>query len=193
MSVIPPEHTVHIFDTGLRRTAPHHVAMAGGLRVLSIYEAFFSGGARALHSGVVVGLHEGGVQDHSVLSIYREIRRETIVQRMDDDPRYRALSTAGVPVTCLGRVPGNPADPARFTEAELAAAARPAAGADVILSLKEQPLHLVNQPGFPRRPVIVCLHRSDPENQGTALGELMTAIADGRVHLEIVHCLSSSG
>jgi glycosyltransferase involved in cell wall biosynthesis len=155
--------------------------VAGDLRVLSIYEGFFAGGARALHSNVVTGLHEGGGQVHSVLSIHREMRRETILQKMDDDPRYRSLSAAGVRVTSLGRSPGSATDPATFSSSELATAAWHATRADIILSLKEQPLRLINQADFPRKPVIVCLHRSDPENQGSALAELNTAIADGRV------------
>jgi glycosyltransferase involved in cell wall biosynthesis len=116
-----------------------------------------------------------------VLSIHREMRRETIVQRMDDDARYRSLTAAGVPVASLGRCPDRTVEAAPFTAPELAVAARHATGADVILSLKEQPLHLVNQLDLPRRPVIVCLHRSDPQNQGRAMAELATAVAEGRV------------
>jgi glycosyltransferase involved in cell wall biosynthesis len=72
-------------------------------------------------------------------------------------------------------------DAATFSAPERAAAAWHATRADVILSLKEQPLHLINQADFPRRPVIVCLHRSDPQNQGRAMAELAAAVADGRV------------
>src|SRR6185503_17019788 len=115
------------------------------VRVLSIYEGFFSGGARALHSAVVGGLHTGGRQTHSVLSIHREMRRETLVQQMDDDPRCRSLRAVGVTVSSLDRRHDPAADPRRFTMAELAAAAGHAARADIVLSLKEQPLHLVNQ------------------------------------------------
>ena len=52
--------------------------------------------------------------------------------------------------------------------------------ADVVLSLKEQPLRLVNQAELPG-PVIACLHRSDPQNQGPALEQLRTAVAAGRI------------
>ncbi|GAA3831966.1 glycosyltransferase [Streptomyces chiangmaiensis] len=152
--------------------------------MLSVYEGFFSGGARILHTDVVLGLQEGG-QHHRVLSIHGEVLREATRQRMEDDASYRSLTTAGVEVTSLGRTFGLPgaftADPTRFTGPELAATARAMAGADVILSLKEQPLGLLNQAGLPRRPVVVGLHRSDPENQGVALGELKAAIADGTV------------
>lgn len=86
-----------------------------------------------------------------------------------------------MPVTSLGRTPGTSPGPETFTGPELAATTRAVAAADVILSLKEQPLGLLNQAGLPRRPVVVCLHRSDPENQGAALDELRTAVADGRI------------
>lgn len=150
------------------------------LRVLSIYEGFFSGGARIVHSDVVMGLHESG-QRHSVLSLNGEMYREATRQRMEDDVCFRSLTGAGVAVTSLGRGHGAPDATDAFTGPELAATARAMAGADVILSLKEQPLGLLNQAGLPRRPVVVCLHRSDPENQGAALDELRTAVADGRI------------
>jgi glycosyltransferase involved in cell wall biosynthesis len=152
------------------------------LRVMSIYEGFFSGGARALHSTVVAGLHTGGSHQHSVLSIYGAMRRETILQRMEEDASYRSLSGVGVEVTSLGRrIGGDTAARKSFSTSEVATAVQHAERADIILSLKEQPLRLVNRPGFPRKPVIVCLHRSDPENQGSALAEFKTAVADGRV------------
>ncbi len=44
------------------------------LRVLSIYEGFFSGGARILHSDVLSGLHARRGQQHSLLSIHGEMR-----------------------------------------------------------------------------------------------------------------------
>jgi glycosyltransferase involved in cell wall biosynthesis len=149
--------------------------------VLSVYEGFFSGGARIVHSDVVLGLREGG-QHHRVLSIHGEVHREATRQRMEDDACYRALTASDVGVTTLGRTFGaTGVDPAAFTGPEMADTARATAGADVILSLKEQPLALLRQGGLPRRPVVVCLHRSDPENQGRALHDLKAAIADGTV------------
>ncbi|MFI2200952.1 glycosyltransferase [Streptomyces sp. NPDC020192] len=161
--------------------------------MLSVYEGFFSGGARIVHSDVVLGLAEGG-QSHRVLSIHGEVRREATSQRMEDDACYRALTAARVGVTSLGRsaglVDGTVAADV-FSGPELAETARAMAGADVILSLKEQPLALLNQGGLPRRPVVVCLHRSDPENQGPALDELKAAIADGTV-VACVCCAEST-
>ena len=150
------------------------------LRVLSIYEGFFSGGARILHSDVVRGLH-GGTQRHAVLSIHGEVLREATRQSMEGDACYRSLTAAGVPVSALRRGP-YPATPAEaYTGPELAATARATAAADVVLSLKEQPLALLNHAGLPSRPVVVCLHRSDPENQGPALDSLLAGVAAGRV------------
>ncbi|KUL32089.1 glycosyltransferase [Streptomyces regalis] len=148
--------------------------------MLSVYDGFFSGGARIVHSDVVLGLMEGG-QHHRVLSIHGEVHREATRQRMEDDACYRSLTAAGAGVTSLGRVQGGGRIPATFNGPELAETARAMAGADVILSLKEQPLALLNQAGLPRRPVVVCLHRSDPENQGSSLADLKAAVADGTV------------
>ncbi|WP_030753237.1 glycosyltransferase [Streptomyces sp. NRRL S-31] len=151
--------------------------------MLSVYEGFFSGGARIVHSDVVLGLAEGG-QSHQVLSIHGEVHREATRQRMEDDPCYRSLTAGGVGVTSLGRTAGlvdGTLAANVFSGPELAGTARSMAAADVVLSLKEQPLALLNQAGLPRRPVVVCLHRSDPENQGPALDELKAAIADGTV------------
>lgn len=164
-----------------------------GLRVLSVYEGFFSGGARIVHSDVVMGLQEGGRHRQQVLSLHAEVHREATRQRMEDDACYRALTAAGVPVAALGRTfgPGGTGHRLPFTGPELAGTARAMAGADVVLSLKEQPLALLNQRGLPRRPVVVCLHRSDPEHQGSALDDLRAAIADGTV-VACVCCAEST-
>ncbi|MBY8879333.1 glycosyltransferase [Streptomyces sp. PLK6-54] len=162
--------------------------------MLSIYEGFFSGGARILHSDVVLGLH-GGVQRHAVLSVEGEMHREATRQPMEQDACYRALTAAGVPVSALRRGTNGPLVPgaggSAFTADEVAATARATAAADVILSLKEQPLALLNQAGLPLRPVVVCLHRSDPENQGPALDALLAAVAAGRVRA-VVCCAEST-
>ncbi|MBL1080668.1 glycosyltransferase [Streptomyces actinomycinicus] len=161
--------------------------------MLSVYEGFFSGGARIVHTDVVLGLAEGG-QSHQVLSIHGEVHREATRQRMEDDACYRSLTAGGVGVTSLGRTAGlvdGTVAANVFSGPELAETARSMAGADVILSLKEQPLALLNQAGLPRRPVVVGLHRSDPENQGPALDELKAAIADGTV-VACVCCAEST-
>ncbi|GAA4835394.1 hypothetical protein GCM10023221_10470 [Luteimicrobium xylanilyticum] len=150
------------------------------VRVLSVYEGFFSGGARALHTSVVAGLHSGGTQSHRVLAIHREVQRESLRQRMVDDPRYQALHRAGVRVSTLGRGWDVPAD-RDFDQVELSVAARHAAASDVVLTLKEQPLRLVRTDAFPDVPVVACLHRSDPEHSGRGLTDLREAAASGRL------------
>jgi glycosyltransferase involved in cell wall biosynthesis len=166
---------------------PHHVLVAGDISVLSLYEGFFSGGARILHSDVLAGLHGHG-QRHRVLSIHGQALREATLQRMQDDASYRKLVATGLPVSALR---AGSTGPAEFDEAELAVFEREVSGVDVVLTLKEQPLRLVNQAGTGGRPVITCLHRSDPENQGPALDELRTAVTAGAV-AALVCCAEST-
>ncbi|GMA24612.1 glycosyl transferase [Luteimicrobium album] len=129
---------------------------------------------------MVTGLHAGGTQSHRVLAIHREVQRESLRQRMVDDPRYQALRRAGVPVSSLGRGWDDPAN-RPFDTAELARAARLAATSDVILTLKEQPLRLVATDAFGDAPVVACLHRSDPEHSGRGLADLLEAASSGRL------------
>ena len=157
--------------------------MTGELGVLSLYEGFFSGGARILHTDVVTGLHGRG-QRHQVLSINAEMYRETTRQRMQDDSCHRKLVAAGVPVTALRESAG----PVSFSDAEIAAYQGIAADARLLLTLKEQPLRLVNEAGS-TVPVITCLHRSDPEHQ--ALDQLLTAVRSGIVGA-LVCCAEST-
>lgn len=152
--------------------------------MLSLYEGFFSGGARILHTDVVTGLHGRG-QRHRVLSITAEVFRETTRQLMRDDACHRRLVAAGVPVTALRESAG----PASFSDGEIEAYRGAAAGAHVVLSLKEQPLRLVNQAGPGDVPVIACLHRSDPEHQ--ALDQLHEAVRSGAIGA-LVCCAEST-
>ncbi|MGU3647193.1 glycosyltransferase [Microbacterium sp. C23T] len=154
------------------------------LRVLSLYEGFFAGGARILHSDVVAGLHAGGEQSHAVLSLSAQARRDATVQFVHDDPRYQRLAAAGVEIMALGGTAGaDPMDPSSFRELDLHRAAEAIAQADVVLSLKEQPLGLLlalRAHGLmPSVPVAACLHRSDPTHSGPALGWLREAAETG--------------
>ncbi|MDR7188783.1 glycosyltransferase involved in cell wall biosynthesis [Microbacterium sp. BE35] len=154
------------------------------LRVLSLYEGFFAGGARILHSDVVAGLHAGGEQSHAVLSLSAQAHRDATVQFAHDDPRYRRLAAAGVEITALGGTAGaDPMHPSSFRELDLHRAADAVAQADVVLSLKEQPLGLLlalrAHGMMPSVPVAACLHRSDPTHSGPALGWLREAAETG--------------
>lgn len=151
-------------------------------RVLSLYEGFFAGGARVLHTDLIVGLH--GPQQHSVLSIASEARRESTIQRMREDPRYLKLARAGIRVGTLGRTAAvEPPAPDTFSRRELLIAAQHVARADVILALKEQTLGLLLALRaarlMPDVPVVACLHRSDPGHSGQAVQWLREASAGG--------------
>jgi glycosyltransferase involved in cell wall biosynthesis len=161
--------------------------MTGSMRVLSIYEGFFSGGARILHTDVLSGLHGRRGQQHSLLSIHSEVRREATFQPMHDDACYRRLVSQGLAVETLGR---GADERSPFTACEIARFSELAAQTDVILTLKEQPLGLVNRADLHGRPVIACLHRSDPENQGPAFQELREAAFAG--HLAAAVCCAES-
>lgn len=170
--------------------------MTRPLRVLSLYEGFFAGGARILHSDVVAGLHESRDQEHAVLAIASSAGREGTVQHMEDDPRYRRLASAGVGISTLGRVAGvQPPERSSFTDEELRIASEIVGRADVVLSLKEQPIGLVlalqDHGLMPDVPVAACLHRSDPLHSGQALGWLVEATATGLV-TATVSCAEST-
>ncbi len=170
--------------------------MTRPVRVLSLYEGFFAGGARILHSDVVAGLAAPGDQEHAILSLTSAARRDASVQLAVDDTRYRRLQAAGVRIAAFERVAGDqPLVPESFTTAELEHAAAMIADADVVLSLKEQPLSLVvalQRAGMlPDRPLAVCLHRSDPGHSGPALGWLRDAAATGAVS-RTVACAAST-
>jgi glycosyltransferase involved in cell wall biosynthesis len=159
--------------------------MTHPLRVLSLYEGFFAGGARVLHSDVIAGLHASG-QYHSVLSIASDARRDGTVQHMAADSRYRRLVQSGISVRTLGRtVAGAAPAIAEYTAEQLESAAEIISQADVVLSLKEQPVALLlaleRRGLLPDVPVAVCLHRSDPGHSGDALTWLRDATDAGLV------------
>jgi glycosyltransferase involved in cell wall biosynthesis len=167
------------------------------IRVLSLYEGFFAGGARILHTDVVAGLHTATGQKHSVLSIASAARRDSSIQYLRQDPRYVRLTQSGIEVTTLGRTSGSHApEPSTFTERQLRIAAEAVRQADVILSLKEQPIGLLlalrDRGLMPDIPVAACLHRSDPQHSGPALGWLSEAAATGLLAAQISCAQSTS-
>ena len=167
------------------------------IRVLSLYEGFFAGGARILHTDVIAGLHGAGDQSHSVLSIASAARRDSSVQHLHRDPRYLRLKATGLEISTLGRVAGAAAfEPSTFTDRELLVAAQAVRQADVILSLKEQPLGLLlalrERGMMPDVPVAACLHRSDPLHSGPAVSWLGEAAETGLLSAVISCALSTS-
>lgn len=171
--------------------------MPDRLHVVSLYEGFFAGGARILHTDVVAGLHGSADQQHSVLSLSSAAVRESTSQPMHRDPRYQRLRAAGVGVAALGRTAaGDPVDRDAYSTDELRAAARFLERADVILSLKEQPLSLLlalrDRGMMPDVPVAACLHRSDPTHSGPALGWLLESASTGLLTATIACAQSTS-
>lgn len=171
--------------------------MNRSIRVLSLYEGFFAGGARILHTDLIAGLHNAGEQQHDVLSIASAVRRDSTVQHLRRDPRYVRLAASGVGVTSLGRTGGVEAPaPSTYTDRQLRMASNLVGRADVILSLKEQPLGLLlalrKRGLMPDRPVAACLHRSDPAHSGSALSWLSEAAASGLLTAEISCARSTS-
>ncbi|MGH7194144.1 MAG: glycosyltransferase, partial [Candidatus Saccharimonadales bacterium] len=154
--------------------------MADQPRVLSVYEGFFSGGARILHTDAVIGLQELGM-DQRAYSINEVMHRESTEQSMYGDRSYMALAAAGIEVATMGRHSEAGGQPQPFSEFEVQQFRHQAADADVILSLKEQPVGLISEAGAEGRPVIACLHRSDPEADPLALGNLVDAVDSGTV------------
>lgn len=163
------------------------VAFLGdGPRVLSVYDGFFSGGARVLHNAVVRHLDATTAQRHAVLSLTDRAVRESTTQHASADAGYRRLVGADVPVTLLDRISSQPLRPRHRAALE-----RAVLGADVVLSLKEQPLAALARVGTAGRPVVTCLHRSDPEHQGAAL-EALVALVDQGVVTTAVCCARST-
>lgn len=165
--------------------------MSENLKVLSVYDGFFSGGARIVHTDIIIGLNNTADQDHSVISIHDQVEREFTVQRIEDDNCYQQIIESGIEVSSLGRVQtpdeGNP----EFTDEELEKAQNAVDSSDMVISLKEQPLGLVNRLDTSGKIVAACLHRSDPENQGDSLLELKKAIKLGKL-ATCICCADSS-
>jgi glycosyltransferase involved in cell wall biosynthesis len=167
-----------------------------GPRVLSVYDGFFSGGARILHTNIIRGLHTTTNQTHSVLSLHDRVEREFVVQPIDLDNCYRRLTVAGVAIQALHRQsrPGVPETP--YSDDELGMIQQAVDDNDVVLSLKEQPLTALEQIDLRDKPLVVSLHRSDPEHQGSGvctlrsmheMGKLAYAICCAQATQEAYH------
>jgi glycosyltransferase involved in cell wall biosynthesis len=164
--------------------------MSEPLRILSVYEGFFSGGARILHSDVLKGLQARGDYENTILTINESTYRECTDQPMQNDRCYKELTAAGIAISSLGRRATATPDFTPFTNAELDTYGGLADAADIIMTLKEHPLRLTNRLEIDR-PIIPCLHRSDPENQGQAFSELRMAAALGSLSM-IITCAEAS-
>lgn len=151
------------------------------LRILSVYEGFFTGGARILHSDVVAGLQEAG-HSNTVLSVNSRVYREHTDHPMEKDKCYKILVKQGVKVESLGRTGTGTPDLTPLSSEEKNKVQRLVDEADIILTLKEQPLRIFHGVTI-EKPLIVCLHRSDPENQGEAFVDLISFVHKKHVSL----------
>lgn len=158
------------------------------LKVLSIFDGFFVGGSRVVHSDIVAKLHEDYEQVHSVLSLTSKVSREYTTQRAENTETWKNLKSTGVDVFALDRTQDEP-----FTSEDIQIIKEAIDKADVILSLKEQPLvdlHKIN--AIPDdKPLIVSIHRSDPEHQGSGLQELVE-LSRIKKNLKIIACAQAA-
>lgn len=122
-----------------------------------------------------------------MLSLTDRVLREGSAQLARESLPWKSLEAAGVKLTALRREPGDP-----YGAAERDAIETAVASADLILVLKEQALEGLEQVAVPgSKPVILSLHRSDPENQGRGPGAIFDAIGRGDL-TEIVCCADST-
>lgn len=159
---------------------PVHSGHEYGPRILSVYDGFFSGGARILHTDAIRSLDATTSQSHSVLSLHNQVRREFTIQPMERDTCYKRLSAAGIAIRALNRqsVAGVTAP---YSAEDLTLMQYMADNTDVILSLKEQPLTALDLVDTGDTPIVACLHRSDPEHQGASLDHLRRMYEVGKL------------
>jgi len=159
------------------------------LRVLSLYDGFFVGGSRIVHTATVAGLHRSPEfnQEHRVISLTNKVQREYTVQHAVDTPSWSELQRAGVSIQALDRMPTSPWSATDFNQLREAIE-----WADVVFSLKEQPLVGLKALGEPlEKPLVVSLHRSDPENQGQGTADLLDFHSSGEL-TRLVSCAESA-
>lgn len=155
------------------------------LRVLSLYDGFFVGGSRIIHSNIISALNQREDQEHSVLSLTNRVTREYTVQKAEETPSWVDLSKHGVHLEALNREMGS-----GWSEEDLEQIQVAIDSADVVLSLKEQPLVGLETLQI-KTPLIVCLHRSDPENQGKGTQDLLRTYEKGSL-TKIISCAEST-
>lgn len=155
------------------------------LKILSIYDGFFVGGSRIVHTDIITGLHKEFGQSHSVLSLTNRVSREYTVQKAEDTASWKSIENAGIPIKALDRENSSP-----WTEEDLKILKEEIDKADIILSLKEQPLPALDMVEWDK-PLVVSIHRSDPEHQGSGLAE-MISIAENNKLTRVISCAYSA-
>ncbi len=158
------------------------------IHVLTIYDGFFSGGTRIAHTNLILALNKNYQQEHRVLSIFDKVQRDHTVQTMEDDNCYKKLKKAGIHISTLGKYTHQGR---HFDEDEIKQAQEEINQADVIISLKEQPLLLIQHLNLGKKPLIVCLHRSDPESQGPGVSILANIVKERPENSLVISCSDS--
>ena len=133
-----------------------------GKTVLSLMTSLFQGGSPIIHSNVVAAMHARGKQRHDVLSFTDHVQREHTMQRIEDSLPHAIFTEAQVGLHWLNRSPSDP-----LSNMDRLFAEQLVLGSDIIFSLKEQPLRFLKQLDHFDKPLVVALHRSDPEHQGS--------------------------
>ncbi|MCH4250343.1 MAG: glycosyltransferase [Microbacteriaceae bacterium] len=144
--------------------------------VLSLMDGLFQGGSPIIHANTVAYLHQHSDQRHDVLSYTSRVQREHTVQKIRQSLPHAILTEAQVGLHWFTRTPSDD-----YSDMDLLFAEQLVRGSDVLFSLKEQPLTLLDRIGTFGRPLVAALHRSDPENQGGGTGVLGEFAKDGRL------------
>lgn len=158
----------------------------GGPIVLSLYDGFFMGGSRVVHTEIVRNLHFTTSQRHSVLALTNRVTREHTFQPAEETVTYNKLKQAGVPTLVLDREGSS-----LWSSADRTHVDQLTRGSDIILSLKEQPLSALAMQGTHDKPLLVSLHRSDPEHSGEALADLL-ALNENKMLTKAICCAEAT-
>ncbi len=138
--------------------------------IVSVYNGFFSGGARNVHTDLVSQIAKTDLPQ-VVISMADEVDRGFEGrQKMTDDSNYKRLLSEGFNIESLGLDISE--EEANHAAVQSMAGKLLDVDPSVILSLKEQPVKLLVEAnkylevlGYEPYPIIVTLHRTDPEVQ----------------------------
>lgn len=148
------------------------------MKVCSVYDGFFVGGSRIVHTKVTEGLKNDHNFDMSVLSMSNMAIRDGSTQSLELSPQWEELKMNGIIGQSIKRKMSD-----NFTIENIKEAQSFLTDKDILMVLKENPLeHLIPVIKYSKilyeKPLTVSLHRSDPENQGPGL---LKAVSEGYV------------
>lgn len=155
------------------------------LKILSLFDGFFVGGSRIVHTDIITGLHKDFGQSHSVLSLTNRMTREFTLQKAENTATWKSIDKAGIPIQALNRDVSSP-----WTDEDLSTLKKAVDETDIILSLKEQPLPALDLIEW-EKPLVVSVHRSDPKHQGLGLSEMVDLVGKNKLS-RVVSCAYSA-